>query len=103
MLDCERAALNRISERIIECAIRIHSALGPGLLESVYRTCMIWELRESGLSVVSEILIPVCYKHMVLDGAYRIDLLVENAIIVELKAVEIVLPVHYAQLLSYLR
>ena len=103
MLDCERAALNQISERIIACAIGIHSALGPGLLESVYRTGMIWELRESGLSVVSEVLIPICYKHMVLEGAYRIDLLVENAVIVELKSVETVLPVHYAQLLSYLK
>jgi len=103
MLECEQQALNRISERIIECAIQVHSTVGPGLLESVYRSCMLWELRERGLSVASEVLIPICYKHRVLEDTYRIDLLVESSVIVELKSVETVLPVHYAQLLSYLK
>jgi len=88
----DREALNRLTDRIIECAIQIHSALGPGLLESVYRACMIYELRCAGLSTASELVIPICYKELMLASAYRIDLLVENAVVVELKAVEIVLP-----------
>ena len=88
----DREALNRLTDRIIECAIQIHSALGPGLLESVYRACMIYELRYAGLSTASELVIPICYKELMLASAYRIDLLVENAVVVELKAVEIVLP-----------
>jgi GxxExxY protein len=64
---------------------------------------MIYELRVAGLAVVSELVIPICYKELVLESAYRVDLLVENAVIVELKSVETVLPVHYAQLLSYLK
>jgi GxxExxY protein len=96
-------ALNRLSSRIIEAAIEIHSTLGPGLLESAYRTCMIYELHERGLSVVAEQIVPVYYKKLVLDTAYRLDLLVEDEVIVELKSVEAVMPVHHAQLLSYLR
>ena len=103
MQNVDPEALNRISERIIESAIQVHSTLGPGLLESVYRACMIYELHECGLSVASELLIPICYKQLVLESAYRIDLLVAKAVIVELKSVETVLPVHYAQLLSYLK
>jgi GxxExxY protein len=101
--DAELQALNRLSERIIGAAIEIHSALGPGLLESVYRECMIYELRASGLSVTAERSVSICYKQLKLEGGYRLDLLVENQIIVELKSVEKVLPVHLAQLLSYLR
>ena len=97
------AQLDRISYRIIQAAIEIHKALGPGLLESVYRTCMIYELRARNLKVVSELILPVRYKHLILDGGYRLDLLVDDAVIVEHKAVETVLPIHAAQLLSYLR
>ena len=103
MDDLQRQALNGLSSRIIAAAIEIHSALGPGLLESVYRTCMIYELRASGLSVTAEQIVPIRYKEFILEGGYRLDLLVENEIIVELKSVEKVLPVHSAQLLSYLR
>lgn len=103
MDDEELLALNRLSSRIIEAAIEIHSVLGPGLLESVYRECMIYELRNAGLSVAAERSVPICYKQLRLEGGYRLDLLVENQIIVELKSVEKVLPVHLAQLLSYLR
>jgi GxxExxY protein len=95
--------LNSISFLIIEAAIEIHRVVGPGLLESTYRTCMLYELRERGLSVRSEQIVPVRYKNLVLGGGYRLDLIVEDAVIVELKSVEVVLPVHYAQLLSYLR
>ena len=99
----DTAQLDRISYLIIQAAIEIHKALGPGLLESVYRTCMIYELRARNLTVASEVVVPVRYKELVLDGHYRLDLLVEDAVIVELKAVESVLPVHGAQVLSYLR
>ena len=95
--------LNDLSCRIIGAGIEVHRGVGPGLLESTYRTCIIYELRERGLSVVSEQPIPVRYKTLKLNSNYRIDLLVEDTIIVELKSVEIVLPVHHAQVLSYLR
>ena len=103
MDDAELRALNGLSSRIIEASIEIHSVLGPGLLESVYRECLIYELRNVGLSVATERSVPICYKELRLEDGYRLDLLVENQIIVELKSVEKVLPVHLAQLLSYLR
>jgi GxxExxY protein len=99
----DRDVLDRISLTIIQAAIEIHRHLGPGLLESMYRACMIYELRERGLAVIAEQIIPVRYKNLVLNGAYRLDLLVEDVVIVELKSVETILPVHGAQLLSYLR
>jgi GxxExxY protein len=95
--------LNDISYLIIQAAIEVHRALGPGLLESVYRACLMYELRQRQLTFVSEHLVPLCYKGVILDGAYRLDLLVEDQIVVEVKAIEVVLPVHEAQLLSYLR
>jgi GxxExxY protein len=99
----DAAALNRITFLILQAAIEIHKALGPGLLESTYRICLIYELKRRNLRVVSELTIPVRYKDLVLDGGYRVDLLVEDAVIVELKAIESVLPVHRAQVLTYLR
>ena len=95
--------LNDLSFRIIECGIEIHRALGPGLLESTYRKCMIYELAQRSFSVLSEKLVPVRYKDLVLDAGYRLDLIVEDTIVVELKAVETVLPVHRQQVLTYLR
>ena len=95
--------LNDLSYRIIGAGIEVHRTIGPGLLESTYRTCMLFELRDRGMNVVSEQRIPVRYKTLTLDGSYRVDLVVEDTIIVELKSVEIVLPVHRAQVLSYLR
>ncbi len=95
--------LNDISYLIIQAAIEVHRALGPGLLESVYRACLIYELRQRQLAFVAEQLVPLCYKGVILDSAYRFDLLVEDQIVVEVKAIESVLPVHEAQLLSYLR
>ena len=99
----DTAAFDRLSYLIIQAAIEIHRTLGPGLLESAYRTCMRYELGVRNLKFQSEVVIPVRYKDLVLDGGYRLDLLVEDAIVVELKAVETVLPVHRAQVLSYLR
>jgi GxxExxY protein len=95
--------LNQISGAIIDSAMKVHTALGPGMLESAYEVCLIHELRKRGLDVQSQLALPVVYDGVKLDAGYRIDLLVENAVIVELKAVEKLLPIHEAQLLSYLK
>jgi len=95
--------INDISFKIVGCAIEVHKQLGPGLLESVYQTCMIEELRNNNLSVQSQIHTPVYYKGKDLGGLLKLDLLVENLIIVELKAVEAMIPLYKAQLLSYLK
>lgn len=81
-------ALNNLSYRIIQAAIEIHKAIGPGLLESAYRRCMIYELGARSLAVRSEVTVPIRYKELVLEGCYRLDLLVEDAIIIELKSVD---------------
>ncbi len=95
--------LNDISYLIIQSAIQVHRELGPGLLESVYRACFMYELRQRALAVIAEQLLPICYRGIIIEGAYRVDLLVEDQVVVEVKAIEKVLPVHSAQLLSYLR
>jgi GxxExxY protein len=95
--------LNEISGRIIAAALKVHSAIGPGVLESVYQTCLLHELQRAGLTAQSQAALPVVYDGLHLDSGYRIDLLVENTIIVELKCVESLLPIHKAQLLTYLR
>jgi GxxExxY protein len=95
--------LNHISFLVIQSAIEVHRTLGPGLLESTYRACMIYELRQRNLTVVVEQIVPICYKDVIIDDGYRLDLLVEGEVIVEIKAIEVVLAVHHAQLLSYLR
>ncbi len=95
--------INEITQRIIRSAIEVHRALGPGLLESTYEVCLIYELQRCGLRVESQKKLPVKYKDITLDAGYRIDLLVENCVIVELKSVEKLLPIHEAQLLSYLK
>lgn len=96
-------ALNEISGRIIACALKVHSAIGPGVLESVYQTCLLHELQKAGLSVQSQVALPVVYDNLRLDSGYRLDLLVEDTVIVELKCMEALLPIHKAQLLTYLR
>ncbi len=95
--------ISEISYKIIGCAIEVHKHLGPGLLESVYHMCLIEELKMSGLKVESEISVPILYKGKNLGGKLRLDLLVEELIIVELKAVEKMIPLYNAQLLSYLK
>ena len=96
--------LNNISFNIISAAIKVHKTLGPGLLESVYQKCMEIELKKRGLQVESEVDLPVIYEgEKITDLGFRIDLLVESAVIVELKSVEEVKAVHKKQLLTYLR
>ena len=96
--------LNVISSQIIQAAISVHKALGPGLLESVYQTCMVIELGRMGVEVESEVQLPVFYRgQKVTELGFRIDLLVESVVVVELKSVAAVKPVHKKQLLTYLR
>ena len=95
--------INEISGKIIDASFKVHSALGPGLLESAYEACLFYELRKLGLSVETQQTLPVYYDGIVIDAGYRIDLIVENAVIVELKSQEKLLPIHEAQLLSYLK
>ncbi|MCX6633385.1 MAG: GxxExxY protein [Candidatus Solibacter sp.] len=95
--------LNGITRKIIAAAIEVHRHLGPGLLESAYQECVCYELSQMGLSFAREVHLPLNYKGLHLDCSYRIDLLVENAILVELKSVEQILPIHSAQLLTYLK
>ncbi len=95
--------LNEISEKIIGAAIQVHTTLGPGLLESTYEACLKYELQKRGLKVLSQLELPVVYDGMKIDLGYRLDLLVEDAVIVELKAVTAIAPLHEAQLLSYLK
>jgi len=92
-----------ITEKIIVAALKVHSGIGPGVLESVYKTCLAHELKQTGMTVSSEVALPVVYNGLRLDSGFRIDLLVENLVIVELKCVEALLPIHKAQLLTYLR
>ena len=95
--------LNVLNGKIIGAAIQVHSALGPGMLESAYEACLISELEEQNINVQSQIELPVVYKDRTIDVGYRIDLLVESSIIVELKAVEKIRPIHVAQVISYLK
>lgn len=97
------AELNGITERIIQAAMTVHSALGPGLLESAYEACLEAELVQAGVRVEKQVPLPIVYRTVKLDCGYRIDLLVEGAVVVEVKAVSEVLPVHEAQILSCLR
>ena len=99
----ERKALNELTQAIIGAAIEVHRHLGPGLLESTYETCLIYELKSLGLTVEQQKALPVIYKTIHLDQGYRIDLLVEEKVILELKVVEQLTTVHEAQLLSYLK
>jgi len=92
-----------ISYKIIGCAIEVHKQMGPGLLESIYETCLIDEMRNTGLFVKSQIYVPVKYKGKDLGGSLKLDLLVNDLIIVEEKAVELMIPLYKAQLLSYLK
>lgn len=95
--------LERIASNIVESAFRVHSQLGPGLLESIYETCLDHELRKRRLAVLRQLQLPVVYDGMRLESALRIDMLVDQEVIVEVKTVERLMPVHEAQLLSYLR
>ena len=95
--------INQITRQVIGAAMRVHTALGPGLLESAYRACLLHELRKQGLRVASEVGLPVVYEGERIDLGYRIDLIVADCVIVEIKCVEAINPVHKSQLLSYMR
>jgi GxxExxY protein len=92
--------LNDISGKTVDCALKVHKTLGSGLLESTYEACLIYEMKKAGLKVESQVYLPVIYDGIEIDAGYRIDILVEGAVIVELKAVENLLPIHEAQLLT---
>lgn len=94
---------NQITEIIIGKSIEIHKELGPGMLESAYRECLFYELNKTGLSVIQELSQPIVYKEIILQKGYRIDLVVNNRIILELKCVEKLQPVHSAQILTYMK
>ena len=95
--------INQITHEILDSAYKVHTALGPGLLESAYKACLAYELRKKGLKVEEEKPIPVIYEEVKLDYGYRLDLLVEDSVVVELKTVEAFTDVHFAQILTYLR
>lgn len=95
--------LDRIGRRVVHAALTVHRALGPGLLESVYEHCLAQELAQEGLRVARQVGVPVTYSGARLEVGFRIDLLVQNEVVVEVKAVETLAPVHTAQVLTYLR
>jgi GxxExxY protein len=95
--------INDRSGHVVDAAMRVHSTLGPGLLEGAYEACLAYELRKRGLRVLAQVPIPVVYDGVRIELGYRADLLVDDAVVVELKAVAKLLPIHEAQLLSYLK
>lgn len=95
--------LNQLSKEILASAITVHKEMGPGLLESVYELCLLKELQLRGINAENQVLVPLFYKGEQLNKDFRIDILVEKEIVIELKAVDILLPVHDAQIISYLK
>ncbi len=94
---------NHISSEIIGAAIEVHKQLGPGLLESAYETCLAFELRKKGFKVERQIALPVIYKDVKLEAGYRIDLLVNDKVVIEVKSVDTLAPIHTAQIFTYLK
>jgi len=94
---------NDLSYEIVGVALKLHKHIGPGLLESAYENALAHDLREIGLEVRQQVPMPFIYKEMRMDVGYRIDLLIENSLIIEVKSIELLAPVHYAQLLTYLK
>ncbi len=103
--DAEDAEVNfhQLTERVIGLCIEVHRQLGPGLLESAYQTCLAFELEEAGIPFEREVHLPVIYKGRALDANYRLDFVVEGSVVLELKSVEALMPIHEAQVLTYLR
>ena len=95
--------LNDLTEKIIGCAIKVHRVLGPGLLESAYEVCLLHELTKAGLKAERQVKVPIVYDGLNLEADYFIDILVEDTVVLELKSVEHMLPIHEAQLLTYLK
>ena len=94
---------NELSKIILDAAFRVHSALGPGLLESSYEACLAYELRNEGLNVLTQVPLPLIYREIKLEVGYRLDILVEDLVIVEIKSVDALAPIHQAQVLSHLK
>ena len=92
-----------LSQKVIGCAIEVHRELGPGLLESSYERCLMYELIQAGIQAHSQVTLPIKYKGVELDAGYRLDLLIPGQLIVELKAVDKFMPIHTAQMISYLK
>ncbi len=95
--------IEQVAKMTVDAAIKVHRALGPGLLESAYQGCLAYELRKRGLRAECEVLLPILYDGQRIDAGYRIDMLVEDCIIIENKTVDMLLPIHEAQLLTYLK
>ena len=95
--------VNKVIGEIVDASMKVHTTLGPGLLESAYEACLLHELHKRVMSVKSQVALPVHYDGIKIDAGYRLDIVVEGSVIVELKAVESILPIHEAQLLSYLK
>jgi GxxExxY protein len=95
--------IEKIFKTVLDCSFNIHSTLGPGLLESAYEECLFYEILQSGIKVEKQIPLPLIYKEIKLDAGYRVDLLVENKVIVEIKSVESLTDIHLAQILTYMK
>ncbi|NOQ25620.1 MAG: GxxExxY protein [Bacteroidales bacterium] len=95
--------IEKIFKLVLDCSFKVHTALGPGLLESAYEECLYYELRQAGLNVEKQKPLPLVYKEVKLDAGYRIDLLVEKKVIVEIKSIEQLADIHMAQILTYLK
>ena len=95
--------VNEITGQVVDAAIKVHRALGPGLLESAYEACLMYELRTRGLQAASQVPLPIVYEEVHLDVGYHMDIVVEGMVLVELKSVETISPIHKAQLISYLK
>lgn len=94
---------NELSRIVFDCALKVHQSLGPGLLESAYEECLFYELKKIGLNVEKQKALPLIYEEVKLDVSYRLDIIVENKLIIEIKSVEALNDVHFAQLLTYLK
>ena len=97
------AAVDGVARIVVDAALSVHRALGPGLLESVYETCLAYELTKRGLSVERQVIVPILYDGVEMESGLRLDMLVEHCLVVELKAVEAIQPIHRAQVLTYLK
>jgi GxxExxY protein len=95
--------IEKYFRKVLDCSFVVHTALGPGLLESAYEECLFYELRQSGLNVQKQKPLPLVYREVKLDAGYRIDLLVENSVIIEIKSVDELRDVHLAQILTYMK
>ncbi len=95
--------VEKVGKAVLDAAFKVHTSLGPGLMESAYEVCHAYELRQSGLQVQTQVVLPISYEDVKIDAGYRIDMLVKNCVIVELKVVEKMTPLHEAQLLTYMK